>query len=249
MSSAEGSIGWPEPSNQTINARLVVFDFDNTLYAGDSGVQLITWLLRRNWWRMLAAVLVAPYIAPLWFGENTRRLAISVNLWIGTVGTRCGEMSCIVDRFVAAGDAARIHSRLRPQGMDALATYRQAGDEVVVLTGAPLELVQTILALDPQEPIRVVGSTSRRFMGGLVIDRHCYGAHKLTMLRRAGHTMQPVIAYSDSPSDLPLLARAAKPILVNPSAFRIASFRRILGDDVEVQNWSPYTWRGRTPTY
>jgi phosphatidylglycerophosphatase C len=109
-------------------------------------------------------------------------------------------------------------------------------------------LVQTILAAASSDRIRVVGSTSRRFMGGLVIDRHCYGVHKLTMLHDAGHTVQPVTAYSDSPIDLPLLERAAKPILVNPSAFRINSFRRILGADVEIQNWSPDTWRGRKST-
>jgi phosphoserine phosphatase len=65
------------------------------------------------------------------------------------------------------------------------------------------------------------------------------------MLHDAGHTVQPVTAYSDSPIDLPLPKLAVKPILVNPSAFRIASFRRLFGADVEIQNWSPDTRRCR----
>src|SRR5690606_41987290 len=31
--------------------RLVVFDFDHTLYDGDSGAHLVSWLIRRSWWR------------------------------------------------------------------------------------------------------------------------------------------------------------------------------------------------------
>jgi phosphatidylglycerophosphatase C len=248
VSPDEGSIERLDPADRAVDVRLIVFDFDNTLYAGDSGTQLITWLLRRNWWRMLAATLAAPVIAPLWLGASARRLAISTYLWIGTVGARHGEMTHVVDRYVAAADVAALRSRLRPQGMDAVAGYRRPGDQVVVLTGAPRELVQTILASDAGDPVCVVGSTSRGFMGGLVIDRHCYGVHKLTMLHAAGHTVQPATAYSDSPIDLPLLRRAAKPILVNPSAFRVALFRRILGADVEIQYWSPDTWRGRKST-
>jgi phosphatidylglycerophosphatase C len=79
--------------------RLVVFDFDNTLYAGDSGTQLVTWLIRQNWWRVIAAVLISPVIAPLWLCADTRRRAISTYLWIGTVGAGCGEISDVIDQY------------------------------------------------------------------------------------------------------------------------------------------------------
>jgi phosphatidylglycerophosphatase C len=221
--------GWDRP-------RLVVFDFDNTLYAGDSGTQFLTWLLRQNWWRAIAAALISPVIAPLWLSANTRRRAVSTYLWIGTVGARCGEISNVIDRYTAAG-LARLRSRLRPQGMDTLTAYRHAGDQVVVVTGAPLELVRTVLASDLSDPVHVVGSTSRRFMGGLVLDGHCYGVNKLAMLHDAGYTAPLAIAYSDNTIDLPLLARAVKPIVVNPRASRVAAFQRVLGAAVEIQNW------------
>ena len=47
------------------DAQLVVFDFDHTLYDGDSGSHLFAWLIRRNPLRMLAAVLITPLFGPL----------------------------------------------------------------------------------------------------------------------------------------------------------------------------------------
>ena len=147
-------------------------------------------------------------------------------------------MTSIVDRY-ATPQLERLRSRLRSEGLEALAAYRDAGDQVVVVTGAPVELVNTILAADSSDPVRVVGSTSRRYLGGLILERHCYGAHKLAMLYDSGYTAPLVIVYSDNPADLPLLVRAIKPILVNPRASRVAAFRRVLGADVEIQNWQP----------
>lgn len=121
--------------------------------------------------------------------------------------------------------------------MEALAAHRDAGDHVVVVTGTPVELVNTLLAADSSDPVRVVGSTSRRYLGGLILERHCYGAHKLAMLYDGGYTAPLAIAYSDNPADLPLLARAIRPIVVNPRASRVAAFQRVLGVDVEIQNW------------
>ena len=71
MSSDNGDL----PAAGRGRPRLVVFDFDNTLYAGDSGTQLVTWLIRQNWWRVIAAVLISPVIAPLWLCADTRRRA------------------------------------------------------------------------------------------------------------------------------------------------------------------------------
>lgn len=218
--------------------RLVVFDFDNTLYAGTAGTRLLIWLIFRSWWRVIAGALISPVIAPLWLCAETRPRAIaySTYLWIGTVGARYGEMSPVVDRYVATA-LGRLRSRLRHQGTDALTTYQRAGDQVVVVTGTPLELVRTVLASELGDSVSVVGSTSRRFMGGLIVDQYCYGAQKLPMLYDAGYTAPLVIAYGDSTADLPLLARAVKPIVVNPRASHIAAFRHVLGVDVEIQTW------------
>ena len=41
-------------------APLVVFDFDHTLYDGDSGSHLVLWLIRRHWARVAAALRRTP---------------------------------------------------------------------------------------------------------------------------------------------------------------------------------------------
>ncbi|MCA2320443.1 haloacid dehalogenase-like hydrolase [Mycobacterium intracellulare] len=216
--------------------RLVVFDFDNTLYGGDSGTQFVGWLLRRNWWRMIVALLISPVIAPLWLDTRGRRRAISAYLWIGSVGLRQGEMDSVVDRY-ATIRLRWLNSRLRPRGVDTLEMYRHGGDHVVVVTGAPFELVRTILATELRNRVPVVGSTSRRFMGGLVLDQHCYGPQKLVLLCDAGYTAPVDIAYGDNVMDLPLLTHAAKPIVVNPRVRDLPAFHKTLGKNVEIQDW------------
>ena len=47
------------------DAPLVVFDFDHTLYDGDSGSHLFKWLIERAWWRQLLALLAAPVAGPV----------------------------------------------------------------------------------------------------------------------------------------------------------------------------------------
>src|SRR5690606_4181908 len=57
--------------------RLVVFDFDHTLYDGDSGAHLVSWLIRRNGWRKALALLAAPVLLPMVAWLPTRRAGIS----------------------------------------------------------------------------------------------------------------------------------------------------------------------------
>ena len=44
------------------DAPLVVFDFDHTLYDGDSGSHLFAWLIKRNPLRLLVAILATPLL-------------------------------------------------------------------------------------------------------------------------------------------------------------------------------------------
>lgn len=47
------------------DAPLVVFDFDHTLYDGDSGSHLFAWLIKRNPLRLLVALLASPILGPM----------------------------------------------------------------------------------------------------------------------------------------------------------------------------------------
>ena len=69
------------------DAPLVVFDFDHTLYDGDSGTHLFASLIKRNPLRMLAALLVTPIAGPMVAMLPTRRAGISV--YVGSAASAC----------------------------------------------------------------------------------------------------------------------------------------------------------------
>ena len=116
---------------------LVVFDFDHTLYDGDSGGHLVLWLIKRSWWRRVLALVAAPLLLPLVAFLPTRRYGISGFLWIGTLGTHARhDLDALIDQYVTH-DAANIRARLLPKALAVLQRHRDAGDDVLVATGAP----------------------------------------------------------------------------------------------------------------
>lgn len=215
---------------------LVVFDFDHTLYDGDSGGHLVLWLIKRSWWRRIAAIAAAPLLLPLVAFLPTRRFGISGFLWIGTLGLHArNELDRLIDQYVAS-DEQRIRLRLLPKALAVLEAHRNAGDRVLVATGAPPELARAILDFVAHKDLPVIGSLSRPFLGGLVTREHCHHENKMRMVRGAGYG--PIeVAYSDSAADLPLLLAARKPVVVNPKPGRIEMFRRVLPAGTPILNW------------
>jgi phosphatidylglycerophosphatase C len=221
---------------QRADAPLVVFDFDHTLYDGDSGSHLFAWLIRRAWWRIGLALLLAPVFGPMIAFLPTRRAGISAFVWAGTVGLhRRRDLDELIDRYVAAHVEA-IRGRLLPVALDVLHQHRMQGDRVVIATGAPPELARAILAFVAHEDVPVVGTLVGPRFGAVGALRHCHHEEKLRMLRELGYAGIDV-AYSDSSADLPLLKAAQAPVVVNPKADRVAMFRRELPAGTPILNW------------
>ena len=225
---------FPEPR---ADAPLVVFDFDHTLYDGDSGSHLFRWLIERNGWRRALALLALPVAGPMVAFLPTRRAGISAFVWIGTVGLhRRRDLDGLIDRYVET-HADAIRARLLPIALDVLRHHRERGDRVVVATGAPPELARAILAFVAHEDVPVVGTLVGPKFGAVGALRHCHHAMKMAMLRDAGFTQPVATAYSDSSADLPLLQAAAHPVVVNPKPRRVAMFRRLLPPGTPILNW------------
>jgi len=215
---------------------IVVFDFDHTLYDGDSGGHLVAWLLKRSWPRRIAALVFAPLFAPMLAWLPTRRYGISGFLWIGTVGLhRRRQLDALIDRYVAS-HASQLRARLLPVALEVLHRHRKAGDRVVIATGAPPELARAILDFVAHEDLPVIGSLEAPFLGGLITAQHCHHHNKLRMLWDFGYD-RIAVAYSDSSADLPLLKAARQPVVVNPKAGSIALFRRELPAGTPILNW------------
>jgi len=213
---------------------LVVFDFDHTLYDGDSGSHLVAWMIKRAWWRRVLALIAAPLLLPLVACLPTRRRGISGFLWIATIG-ESRPVESLIDAYVVA-DAAALRARLLPKALEALHRHRVAGDLVVVATGAPPELARAILDFVAHQDLPIVGSLGQRFLRGYVTAEHCHARNKMRMLRDRGYG-QVDVAYSDSVADLPLLQAARRPVVVNPKPSRVAFFRKVLPDGTPILNW------------
>lgn len=234
MSATGPGPAFPPPS---ADAPLVVFDFDHTLYDGDSGSHLFRWLIERAWWRCLLAVLVAPVAGPMIAFLPTRRAGISAFVWVGTIGLhRRRDLDDLIDRYVD-GHVEVIKARLLPIALDVLHRHRLAGDRVVVATGAPPELAREILAFVAHEDVPVVGSLVGPKFGAIGALRHCHNQMKMTMLREAGHVQPVAVAYSDSSADLPLLRAAQAPVVVNPKPGQVEMFRQALPAGTPILNW------------
>ena len=237
MSGSQAATGGPRYPAADASAPLVVFDFDHTLYHGDSGSHLFKWLIRRSWWRTLLAVLISPVFAPLIAFLPTRRVGIGAFVWAGTVGFhRRRDLDALIDRYVAT-HTSEIEQRLLPIALAVLHRHREQGDRVVIATGAPPELARAILAFVAHEDVPVVGTLVGPRLGGIGATRHCHHEMKMTMLRDAGYTGPIAIAYSDSSVDLPLLKAALKPVVVNPKAAQVALFEHTLPAGTPILNW------------
>lgn len=225
-----------EPPVPAAEAPLVVFDFDHTLYHGDSGSHLFAWMLRRNPLRLAVALLATPLLGPLVACLPTRRYGISGYVWIASFGMRHRrEFNRVIDRYVL-GHEAQIRARLLPTALAVFRRHRAAGDRVVVATGAPPELARAILGFVAEQDVPVIGSEVGPAFGAVVARRHCHSEEKMRMLRERGYG-HIAVAYSDSTADLPLLRAAAAPVVVNPKRGREAAFRRALPPGTPILNW------------
>jgi len=137
--------------------KTVVFDFDHTLYDGDSGQDFVTWLLRRNGWRMLLALLISPLFAPMIARLPTRRCGLSGFVWAGTVGTGRDGLAPLLARYLEQ-HTERLRARLLPIAMGVLQRHLDAGDRVIVATGAPPALARGVLTLAGYHDLPVLGT-------------------------------------------------------------------------------------------
>ena len=223
-------------SRATRSSQVVVFDFDHTLYDGDSFSHLLRWLIGRSVWRSALALLASPLLAPLVYQLRTRHTAIRAYIWIATVQFRqVFDLNQAVNAFVSAQQVG-IRRRLLSQGLGCLTAHCQAGDDVVIATGAPVELAHAILALVGLSDLAVLGTQIHFHRWRLCALRHCHHRQKVTMLTEAG--FRPIaFAYSDSVADLPLLKAARQPVVVNPKKTQIAAFVQHLPAGTPILNW------------
>ena len=204
-----------------------VFDLDKVLLGGDASTLFLRGVLRRRPGRAVPLLLCAPLLLVATAVPQLRPLGARLMTRVA------GNGPATVDRIA---DAFRSVLTVRPEAAvaEAIACVRahaRAGHTVVVATGCEETLARGFLAAVGLGGLDVVGSQAT------VPVRRAMGASKVSMLADRGHPPPWVAVYSDSPSDLPLFAGTARPVLVNADDKAADRVERVLGRRPETLTW------------
>jgi HAD superfamily hydrolase (TIGR01490 family) len=218
-----------------VSVRVAFFDLDRTLIARNSAslwirwewdggrisprqaLQAVGWVLRYN-------------LGATEMGGVLRR----------TVGTLRGQVEAEVRARTLEFYAARVRSTFRPGARPVVEAHRAAGDRLVLLTSVSNYLgdaVREELGLDDVVCNRFEVDAAGRYTGR-AFEPLCFGPGKVTLARQyveaRGARLEDAVFYSDSRSDLPMLAAVGRPVVVHPDPRLRREARR--------RGWEIVTW-------
>lgn len=196
---------------------IAFFDFDLTLIAANSA---------RLWLRRELAL-----------GHLGRSQVVRASYWLARYQLGLGTLDDAVGRAIAqleGTDAAQLKARTRsfyerqvrqlyrPGARARVLEHRRANDRFVLLTSSSNYLAELVA-----EELGFDGVLCNRFevddLGrhtGRTVDGLCYGAGKLTFAQaeatRRNTPLTSCVFYTDSYSDLPVLLKVGRPVVVNP---------------------------------
>lgn len=214
--------------------QVVLFDFDGVLVAGDSFAHVLRTLIRERWWRRALALAVTPIAMPLLLNGRTMSLGAAIYQRIALLGEDAGAFDARLAGFAQA--LARNPARVHAEAFATLRAHLARGDRVLVVSGSEQRLVERVLATLGVEGVEVLGSRLVQERGRWRVQRHCYGARKVEALAQIGIAAWDV-AYTDSLSDLPMLAGARRAVLVNAGDALLERATRRLGRVPERLRW------------
>lgn len=210
-------------------AAIAFFDLDRTLIAINS---VTSWL-----WEELRAGNVGPFDAVRalgWIARYSLGAADLESAILATIAAMKGRDEREIVARTAEWYARVVRREVRPGGRVALARHRDRGDKAVLLTSSSpylSALVARDLDLD-----HVLCTTLEVDAAGLFTGRPvgllCFGAGKLAAAQAyaagVGIGLDACACYTDSTSDLPVLAAVGFPVAVNPDP-RLARIARARG--------------------
>ncbi|MFC0679589.1 HAD family hydrolase [Lysobacter korlensis] len=220
----------------TIDAPVVVFDFDLTLTKVDNARRFYRWLVLRQPWRLGLVVVAAPGLAVLALATLSRKWFGLFWIWAGTLGVRASAVPQLVQEHIASlsDDPASI---FLDAAVDRLREHLHQGHRVVIATGSPKPLARAFLRHAGLDNVPLIGTCLRSHAGGLARDPYCHGDDKLLMLQERGFFPPWASVYTDHRSDLPILRHSSASYLVSPKRECLASIERELESKPTVLLW------------
>lgn len=211
---------------------MVVFDFDGVLSRVDSMTVLVTRRLRERPQRLLLALPVVA--AHLCTGPAPRvqaalsRLLVSYTLAGSTAHAIQAECRAL------GNEMAQRREWRNDEVLARLRAHVDAGHYVVICTATATDLAQAYLDALDLPTVRVVGSRLEETVKGVCLGDHNHGKMKPRSLLRSGVTGPISVAYTDSPSDIPLVKLAEAVVLVGASRRTFDRVRRATAVAIEL---------------
>lgn len=212
--------------------KVVIFDFDGTLISGDSTTHVIRRLILKHPLRTVAAVWALPVGLGLLALKGRSGPGGALFVWLASVGRDEAEWQRVLGH-----EAERSWARARrdhPAVMQRLLDHLDAGDRVLISTGSADPVARRLCQLLELEQVPLLGGHSQRFFGGFVARQHL-GENKVRRLADEHGLERWDLVYTDSESDLPLMQRASKVVLVDPSPRLLQRVRQALPKRVRIE--------------
>lgn len=182
-------------------------------------------------WRRLAALAALLPAAPLAVLKAQRSRAIRMVVRAALLGLPADEFNRRTRAFGA--DLAREPGRVIRDGVAAVGAHSNSGDRVVVVTASEENLARAFLDALGLSTVELVASRVR----GRSAVVHNRGAEKVRQLGACGITPPWQVAYSDSLTDLPMLAGARNAVLVNARPRDLTRARAALPGRISEVRW------------
>ncbi|AKT91487.1 HAD-IB family hydrolase [Campylobacter gracilis] len=181
---------------------LVLFDFDGTITRDDSLLEFVAYVVGfKKFFRgiLVLSPILAAYKLGLASNNFTRRKLLGYFF--------AGMSADKFDKICKKYSTTHIEDILKQSAMDKIASYKAAGDRVVIVTAS---LEDWLRPWCEAQGLELLGTKIRRKGGiitGEIEGQNCYGAQKVARVRAAYdvQAFDRVIAYGDSRGDREML--------------------------------------------
>jgi len=217
------------------------FDLDGTLIPGSANIALSIAAFRRGW------VPPRDLLRDAWFGlhfllsgaSDDRARAVRDRILAAVAGHRVDDVVGLGTEFIP-----QVAESVTAEARTLLEEQAAAGRDRYVVSATSQEIVSMLA-----DQIGIEGGLGTRSQ--IVAGRYtgeldgpfCYGTGKVAAIEalaaERGYDLAASYAFSDSPSDIPMLERVGHPVVVNPDAElrRVAVARGWPIIDVAARGW------------
>lgn len=201
-----------------MSPRAAFFDLDRTLIRGSANFPLAVAAFKKGFVppKDLLADAANAVAFVLHGASDERSAALRERILRAVAGHPAADVVALADDFIP-----QLAERVMPASRALLEEHKAAGDDRIVVSASPQEIVEKIAGALGLEG--AVGTRSEVVDGvftGRLSGAFCYGEGKVTEVKRLaferGYDLADCFAYSDSNSDVPFLECVGTAVAVNP---------------------------------